>query len=124
MTFKMSITMLFSKWLEWQIKSIKNGNDIKAFNFNLYEASDAETEFDVQIVGCPSYSVDDPDWACETVFSSGEDLYRFDADDWEAALEKFSTMIMDYLENCPNNVLSLCPHISYGFVDGDLITVR
>lgn len=116
--------MDFNKWLDSQIGLVEDGSDIKAFNFNLYESSDSETEFDVQIVGCPDYSADNPDWACETIFSSGENLYRFTADDWEAALEEFSALISDYLENCQNNVLSLCPHITYGFVDGDLITVK
>ena len=48
--------------------------EIKAVNFNLYESSCEEDEFDIQLIGANKYDHDDPDWACAAIFSTGEDL--------------------------------------------------
>lgn len=42
--------------------------EVKAINFNFYESSGGEDEFDVQLIGAPQYDRDDPDWACNAIF--------------------------------------------------------
>ena len=111
--------MKFEKWLKKQlIKDIPD--NVIAFNFNLYETDDDES-FDVQLVGCENYSKDDEDWACDTVFSSEEDVFTFKDEDWESALETCKSMIQDFLASCDSdNKLSRAEYVTVGFIDGDL----
>jgi len=94
-------------------------DSIIAFCFNIYE-TDSDTDFDVQLVGCTKYDPDNDDWACETDYSSEEDLYSFQADDWEDAMEKFGKELNDYLQSPECHDQLKKRHIAYGFVDGDL----
>ena len=113
--------MDFQTWLEKQLEK-PIPTEVVAFNFNLYEED--ETEFDVQIVGCPSYDADDSDWACNDIFSSEEDLFHFTATDWETALEDFQAILENYLASGVKNALTDSKYIAMGFVDGDLIPIR
>ena len=114
--------MLFEDWIERQfIKPIPKS--AIAINFNLYE-TDNEKEFDAQIVGCAFYDADNDDWACDTIFSSGEDLFRFRSNDWESALSDFKSILCDYLCTHSKTTLNNYEYISFGFVDGDLITIK
>ena len=113
--------MEFQTWLEKQLEKPIPA-EVIAFNFNLYEED--ETEFDVQIVGCPSYDADDSDWACDAIFSSEEDLFHFSSKDWETALEDFQAILENYLASGVKNALTDSKYIAMGFVDGDLIPIR
>ena len=113
--------MEFQTWLERQLNKPIPA-EVVAFNFNLYE--DDEEEFDVQIVGCPSYDADDSDWACDAIFSSEEDLFHFESEDWETALEDFQAILENYLASGAKNALTDSKYIAMGFVDGDLIPIR
>ena len=116
--------MDFQKWIEIQM-SKQIPEEVVAINFNLYESADDDEGFDAQIVGCPLYDANDPDWACNTIFSSEEDLFHFTSEDWETALEDFEALLRDYLSSAQEkNVLTECQYIAIGFVDGDLIPIR
>lgn len=114
--------MLFEDWIEKQLLK-PFPESVIAINFNLYETDD-ENLFDAQIVGCEHYDANDDDWACNTVFSSGEDLFQFRSDDWESALSDFKNILCNYLHTHPKTKLNKFEHISFGFVDGDLIPIK
>lgn len=111
--------MEFRKWLDQQLSG-DIPESVIAFNFNMYEG-ETENEYQVQLVGCVSYDPDDDDWACDTTYSSGEDLYIFSSDDWEEALQTLIATVKDYLNTCemPNR-LKQAELVAAGFVDGDL----
>ena len=111
--------MEFEKWLE---KNLSKGmpDCIIAFNFNLYE-SNTDNQYDVQLIGCKEYDLEDDDWACNEDFSTGEDLFSFFANGWEEALDVFTDMVKEYLHSCKqSNQLTEAEYITAGFVDGDL----
>ena len=111
----------FETWLNKQLGGTVPANVI-AFNFNLYEKSD--TEFDLQCIGSPEYDPDDSDWACNEIFSSGEDLCPLTAADWEACLEKAVEYLKKYLLSGQYAaLLSGAKAVTVGFVDGDLEVV-
>ena len=72
-------------------------DDIVAFCFNLYE-SDNNCQFDVQLVGCSQFDSEEDDWACSAIFTTGENLFSFEASDWENALESFSQVLIKIIE--------------------------
>lgn len=114
--------MLFEDWIEKQLLK-PFPEDVIAINFNLYETDD-ENEFDAQIVGCAHYDANNDDWACNAIFSSGEDLFQFRSDDWESALSDFKNILCNYLCTHSKTILNNFEYISFGFVDGDLITIK
>lgn len=95
--------------------------EIKALNFNLYESSCEEDEFDIQLIGANKYDHDDPDWACAAIFSTGEDLCTIKAADWEDCLRLVMEYIRKYLSygTYAKKIKDL-QAITAGFVDGDL----
>ncbi len=101
-------------------------SDAQALHFNLYEAS-TDTVFEVQLVACPVYDPNDEDgeWACNDIWSTGEDLYTFSADSWEAALDVFTETVRTYLDTAPlTDPLRTVPHLTAAFVDGDIEVIR
>ena len=110
--------MKFEKWLKKHLEG-DIPESIVAFNFNLYECSD-EKMYDVQLVGSSTYNIDNDDWACNTEFSTGEDVFTFSSNDWEAALDMFMIMIRDFMATNKNNRLIDAEYVTAGFVDGDL----
>ncbi len=112
----------FEKWVN-PILADNSFAGVKAFNFNLYEDYDGDNVvFNVQMIGAPSYDADDSEWACEEIFSTGENLFRIpDCDDWEICLELFGKIVADYLAKGKYaDVLMSSEAVAYGFVDGDL----
>ena len=91
--------------------------EAKSLCLNLYE-SEEEGEFDAQLVACPAYDREDPDWACEDIFSTGEELFGFSSEDWEAALD---LMLETMSEAIADGILpDAIEYVAVGFVDGDL----
>lgn len=114
---------LFENWLNKHLIS-EISPEVIAMNFNLYEASRGEDAFDIQLIGAPEYNPNNPDWACNVIFSTGEDLCPLKADDWEDCLQIVIEYIKRYLIDgrytCKiKNLLA----ITVGFVDGDLEVV-
>lgn len=108
---------------EWLNKYLIRGlpSDVQAVNFNLYESSESDEDFDIQLIGAPEYDHDDPDWACNAIFSTGEDLCHIKATDWEECLQIILAYVQKYLSNGKyvESVANL-QAITVGFVDGDL----
>lgn len=95
--------------------------EVKAVNFNLYESSGGDDEFDVQLIGAPLYEHDNPDWACNAIFSTGEDLCSIKAVDWENCLQIVMEYIQKYLSfGTYAKKLKNLIAVTVGFVDGDL----
>ena len=113
----------FESWLDNLICD-KNFSEVKAFNFNLYEEyteDDAEI-FTVQLIGSPLYEKDNPDWACNAIYSSCDNVYVVeDCSDWEKCIEKFNKIIREYLlKSQYAKVFQEKIALTFGFVDGDL----
>ncbi len=114
--------MDFASWLTTHVTGDIPA-EVVAFNFNLYEGI-REGEYQVQLVGCASYDSDDDDWACDTRYSTGEDLYTFTSGDWGQALRDFLNMAEAYIAEAPaDNRLVLANYVTAGFVDGDLVVI-
>lgn len=108
----------FSFWLDKHLSNAKN-LDIKAYNFNLYEGE--EDEYDIQLVGASYYDSENDDWACDTIFSSEEDLFTIKNEDWECALEECIEMVKKYSDSGElKHLFSNAERVTAGFVDGDL----
>lgn len=87
---------LFSTWLGRVLSKITK-ESIVAFCFNLYEEDD--TAFSIQVVGCPSYDKQNDDWACNSAFSSKEDVFYFKSNDWNSALQEGIELVENYMRN-------------------------
>ena len=112
--------MKLTTWFKRHLKKIPHS--VIAMNFNLYESC-LENQFYAELVGCVSYDHENPDWACNTVFSTDDKYYWFKGFDWEEALNNFVSDIQNYMisENDPDLTLGgQIEYITAGFVDGDL----
>ena len=102
-------------WLKPHLNALPP--EAKALCLNLYE-SEEEGEFDAQLVACADYDREDPDWACEDIYSTGEELFGFSSKDWEAALD---LMLETLGEAVADGILpDAIEYVAVGFVDGDL----
>jgi hypothetical protein len=111
----------FVSWLDRVLREHASAG-VVAYNFNLYEHDDA---FAVQVVGASRFDADDPTWACEEVFSSGEDLFPLPhslvGEDWEDGLAAAKALVTKYLEaGAEARTLTSAKGIGVGFVDGDV----
>ena len=112
----------FKKWIEKQpIDSLLS--QIIAVNFNLYETDNDEL-FHAQLVACNFYDADDDDWACNPIYSSQEDIYEFEAEDWETALNIFKELVLSYLKENEEAPINKIATITVGFVDGDIELIK
>ena len=117
----------FEKWLNSLLENIVTDN-IKAFNFNLYDEED-ET-YGVQLIGADEFSESDADWACSEVYSSEEDIFYIDHSDETASdpligLEFICGLVSRYLElGVYREKLKAVTAVGAGFIDGDIILVN
>ena len=93
--------------------------EAKALCLNLYEG-ETDGEFDAQLVACAEYDRENPDWACpqNELYTTGEELFGFTAEDWEAALDSMLELMGDLVNDgiLPDAIA----YVAAGFVDGDL----
>ena len=113
----------FFTWVD-EALSAQLPPSIQAFNFNLYEGHKRK-EWHVQIGGAKSFSVEDDDWACDEVFTTGENIFVVKSKDagkeWEEALKCFLALAKAYLEEGQHAALLKSKRgVGMGFVDGDL----
>ncbi len=109
--------MNFEAWVK---PYVLKGKGYIAYNFNLYEF-DEENEFGAELVASTAYDPDDDDWACETVYSSGDDLFEFTANGWESALCEFLKMASDFIAKEGVAIFGdKVEYITAGFIDGNL----
>jgi len=104
-------------WLTPHLQSLPA--EAKALCLNLYEGEE-DGEFDAQLVACATCDREDPDWACpdNELYTTGEELFGFTAEDWEAALD---LMLETLGEAVADGILpDAIEYVATGFVDGDL----
>ena len=113
----------FNTWLNKHLISGISPR-VQAVNFNLYESSGGKNKFDVQLIGAPKYDQNNPDWACNAIFSTGEDLCSIEANDWKDCLQIVTQFVQKYLSDgmYANKMTNLIA-VTVGFVDGDLEVV-
>lgn len=117
----------FSQWLDSTLESAEIPDDAVAFCFNLYEESSEDSVWGVQLIAAGKFAEDDGgDWACEEVWSSGEDIFCVSTADEEDtgrdyALGLIRELACGYIESGRfNNILQNSEGIGFGFVDGEL----
>ncbi len=113
---------IFSEWLN-KILDIGLPNSIIALNFNLYEG--AEQTYDMQLIGSDEFDENDSDWACNEIFTTGENLCYIprtnEIANWENGFVAIKEIINEYLTKGKYaNYLKNFTAIGAGFVDGDL----
>ena len=96
----------FARWLDDLLENNDMPEETKAFCFNLYEESDEDHIYGAQLIAAGEFDPDDKDgdWACEEVWTSGENIFTVDTSDeddtgWNHALELFKEMAEEYMKN-------------------------
>jgi len=95
---------------------------IAAFHFNLYEG----IEFELQLIGAPTYLADDDDWACDDIFMSDDPRFELPrsvvGETWERGLAAANDLLARYMSSDRAGAVRLrqSQAVSVGFVDGDL----
>ena len=118
----------FAHWLDDILENNEMPEETKAFCFNLYEESDEDHIYGVQLIAAGKYDPDDADgeWACEEVWSCEENIFTVDTSDEENkgrvhAQELIKEMAEEYLRNGKYaGILNGVRAVAIGFVDGDL----
>lgn len=117
----------FSQWLDNLLENNDMPEKTAAFNFNLYEESEEDSVYGVQLIAADRYDAEDGgEWACYEVWSSEEDIFcvsTSDEDDksWQGAQKLITEMIYEYLENGKyGRILTSAQAVGIGFVDGDI----
>ena len=112
----------FEAWLDATLES-DLPEDIAAFNFNLYE--DDDNLWSIELIGAPGFDPEDPDWACEEIFTNREDPLSWRAEvDWQEVQETMTQYVEKYLaEGAYASVLKSSEAVGIGFVDGALTIV-
>ena len=112
----------FEAWLDAALEAgVPDG--IAAYNFNLYE--DDDNLWSIELIGASRFDEEDPDWACDEVFTNREDPLSWSAEtDWEEILETMTQYVEKYLaEGKYADVLKDTEAVGIGFVDGDITIV-
>ena len=112
----------FETWLDAALEAEMPEN-IAAFNFNLYE--DGDNLWSIELIGASRFDPEDPDWACDEVFTNREDPLSWSAEtDWENVLETMTQYVEKYLiEGKYATLLKEYEAVGIGFVDGDITIV-
>ena len=116
----------FARWLDGLLESTDMPPETRAFCFNLYEESDEDHIYAVQLIAAERFDENDPDWACDEVWSSEEDIFTVDTSDendtgWKHAQELITEMAEEYLSSGTySHILKGSEAVGLGFVDGEL----
>ena len=123
---QMNIYEEFAQWLDALLENNDMPAETRAFCFNLYEESEEDHIYGIQLIAADHFDENDPDWACDEVWSSEEDIFTVDTSDeddtgWKHAQELFEEMVNEYLENGRyGGILKGREAVGIGFVDGEL----
>lgn len=123
---QMEIYEEFALWLDDLLENNGMLEKTTAFCFNLYEESDEDHIYAIQLIAADRFDEEDNDWPCDEIWSSEEDIFCIDISDEEekerkGAQERFKEMIVHYLEvGKYRNVLVRVKAVGMGFVDGEL----
>lgn len=121
----MDIYEAFSEWLDNLLENDMPENT-KAYNFNLYEESIEDHIYGIQVVATDRFDENDDEWACDEVWTSGEDIFCIDTSDEDDtspqfALELITGLVREYLDGGEYaDKLKSSLAVGIGFVDGDL----
>lgn len=109
----------FEKWLNRVLEENIPFEGV-ALCFNLYEESDKN--WSMQLISASYFDEKNSDWACEEVFSTGEDLFSWRQDTgWKEILDISYDLIRKYLNvGKYSEELKKYQAVAVGFVDGDL----
>lgn len=113
----------FCIWLD-EILNKSLPKKAKGINFNLYE-EDKPNIYGIQLVATKDFDAEDDDWACDEIFSSGENMFYFkNENNWETVQKNMEKTVKTYLEEGDfASTLKEFKGIALGFVDGDLSIV-
>lgn len=113
---------MYTDFEKWCNKVIEENFPIEgeAICFNIYEESDKH--WSIQLISASYFDEDDSDWACEEVFTTGENLFSWAQDSgWAEILDVSCDLIHKYLnEGRYSEKLKEFQAVAAGFVDGDL----
>lgn len=109
----------FEKWLN-RILEENMSIEGAAVNFNIYEESNKN--WSIQLICSSYFDEEDPDWPCEEVFTTGEDLFSWQQNTgWEKILDISCDLVRKYLKEGKYSAeLKKYQAVAVGFVDGDL----
>jgi shikimate kinase len=112
----------FEAWLDATLEA-DIPEDIAAFNFNLYE--DGDNLWSIELIGASRFDPEDPDWACDEIFTNREDPLSWSAEvDWQDIQETMTQYVEKYLiEGSGASILKNSEAVGIGFVDGDITIV-
>ena len=112
----------FEAWLDAALEA-DMPEDIAAFNFNLYE--DGDNLWSIELIGASRFDHEDPDWACDEIFTNREDPLSWSAEvDWQDIQETMTQYVEKYLiEGSGASILKNSEAVGIGFVDGDITIV-
>ncbi len=118
---KSNIKSKIFRWID-SILSEELPDNVSAFNFNLYEG---DGTFHIQIIGARCFAEEDEDWACDEVFTTGENIFviprKVTGQNWKEGLTYTIELIKDYLVTGNNSgILKSTDAVGVGFVDGDI----
>lgn len=125
---QMNIYEEFAHWLDDILENNDMPAETKAFCFNLYEESEEDHIYGVQIIAAGEFDPEDKEgeWACDEVWSCEENIFTVDTSDeedtgWANAQKLIKEMAEEYLRNGKYaGVLNDAQGVAIGFVDGDL----
>ncbi len=126
MTKHMHFEEQFHAWLRHALAEGAMPPEVKAFAFNLLEpAATPGVKFAVELVGTAGFDEDDPDWACDEVWSPRQrqlDISEtFSGPGWEACLARMDALLRTCLDSRTlGPLLRRGDAVALGFVDGDL----
>lgn len=104
--------------------------DIVALNFNLWEAveENGDSCYTLELTGSRHYDAEDDDWACEEDFEPRErncdNLQLSSRLPWEEVLKTLVEVLKELKGELADISLFRVEHITAGFTDGDLITIK
>ena len=109
----------FEAWLDAAL-AVDLPENIAAFNFNLYE--DGDYLWSIELIGASRFDPEDPDWACDEVFTNREEPLSWTAKtDWSEILETMTQYVEKYLvDGKYADLLKEYEAVGIGFVDGDI----
>ncbi len=122
-TDKQNLKVSFKKWLTEIENSVCLANNIVAVNFDLAEP------YQISMIGSANYSPDDEDWACcndidePTGWVDIESILTQQMS-WQEVLSLTVEIMQELVNELSDFQLFKVPHISVGFVDGDLVAIK
>ena len=124
----MNLKSQFKEWIENINSNEEIENNIKAFNFGLFETENGCTMY---LIGAKEYNEKDDDWATVIDFEPTEKYFEIDKSiikdkDWGEVLKLSTDLVNDYVQSqsFENSFLKNAEAITVGFDDGDLIRIK